>query len=204
MLSAMDDGVGEVLKALRRHGLEENTLVIFHSDNGAPNRAFFRDNGPLRGYKGQVYQGGIRIPFMMQWKGRIKEGLLYEEPVLSLDLLPTAVSLGGGKVEAEWGIDGVDLMPFLSGENAGAPHEALFWRFREHWAIRKGEWTLVRQQVNGPAELYNLTEDVGESRDLAREDSTRAKQLEEIYSTWNREMVAPRWEIRDEGKRQNT
>src|ERR1035437_10517143 len=113
MLSAMDDNVGRVLAKLREHGLEENTLIFFLSDNGGPTLATTSRNDPLRGYKGQVLEGGIRIPYIIQWKGHLPAGKVCDQPVISLDIHPTAVAAAGGALSPDWKLDGVNLLPFL-------------------------------------------------------------------------------------------
>ncbi len=191
MLSAMDDAVGRVLAKLREHKLEENTLVFFISDNGGPTLATTSRNSPLRGYKGQVLEGGIRVPFLMQWKGRLPAGKVYREPVMALDILPTAVAAGGGGLSTGE-VDGVDLIPFLAEARSGSPHESLYWRFGPQTAIRQGEWKAVRLR-DGDWELYNLAEDAGEARDLASANPDRLKRLREEWEQWNRQLMPPRW-----------
>ena len=111
MESAMDDAVGKVLDTLRKNNLEENTLVIFISDNGGPTLSTTSKNDPLRGYKGQVYEGGVRIPYMVQWKGRLPAGKVDDRPVIQLDILPTALAAAGVEIKPEWKLDGVNLLP---------------------------------------------------------------------------------------------
>lgn len=197
MLSAMDDGVGDILETLRKYGIEENTLVIFHSDNGAPNRKFFKDNGPLRGYKGQVFEGGIRIPFMIQWKDHLKAGVVSDDLISSLDVLPTAVEAAGGKVLPEWQLDGKNLMPYLIDQDSSAPHDTLYWRMEGHWAIRKGDWKLVRQEEGKKPSLFNIAEDIGEENDLAAEMPDMVRQLQIAYDSWDAEMAEPLWESKE-------
>lgn len=151
MLAAMDDGVGVVMDALRKNSLEEKTLVVFFSDNGGPTRSNTSSNKPLRGYKGQVFEGGIRIPFMAAWKGHLPAGKVDDRPVIQLDIMPTAVALAGGTMPGDRPIDGVNLMPYLTGEKAGLPHEALFWRMGPQAAVRKGDWKLIRREA-GPGQ----------------------------------------------------
>ena len=126
MLANMDDSVGAVLKQLRKSGLEENTIVFFLSDNGGPTRELTSSNAPLRGEKSAMYEGGLRIPFMVQWKGVIPAGEVYDRPVSSLDIYATAAA--NAKAEAPNNIEGVDLVPYLTGKRSGNPHETLFWR----------------------------------------------------------------------------
>ncbi len=189
MQSAMDDGVGRVLKMLRDTRTEENTLVFFISDNGGPTPSTTSRNDPLRGYKGQVLEGGIRVPYMAQWKGHIPAGKVYREPVISLDILPTAVAAAGGRADAK--ADGVNLLPYLTGAAKGRPHERLYWRFGEQWAIREGDWKLLG--LGEQRELYNLAQDIGEKNNLAPGEKERADKLFAAYQEWNRQLVPPLW-----------
>ena len=147
MLSAMDDAIGAVLRKL-----EPNTLVIFISDNGGPVQELTSSNLPLRGQKGQMYDGGIRIPFMLQWKPRIKGGMTMDQPVISCDLLPTILAAAGVKPLPTAPLDGVNLLPMLRGETSRPPHETLFWRMGPSHALRKGKWKLVHQAARGGKE----------------------------------------------------
>jgi|SRR5262245_23495625 len=213
MMSAMDDAVGKVLKAVRDASQEENTLVFFLSDNGGPMTKMGRngsDNKPLKGQKGDTWEGGVRVPFLVQWKGKLPAGTEYASPVISLDILPTAIAAADGKVEPEWKIDGVDLVPYLAGRNKAAPHESLFWRFGPQWAVRKGDWKLVRgfdydanpvtpaqppvNEVKAtPPMLFNLTDDPGESKDLAAAHADKVKELQAAWDAWNKEQKDPLW-----------
>lgn len=192
MLSAMDDGVGSVLEALRKTGVEEQTLVIFFSDNGGPTLSTSSRNDPLSGYKTQVLEGGIRIPFIVQWKGRIPGGKVDDRPVISLDILPTAMAAAGGKIGGDAKLDGVNLLPYLSGEKAQAPHDRLFWRFGEQSAVRAGDWKLVKQPSASPR-LFNLASDVGEHQDLASTNPKKLEELQAAYGEWNAKNVEPLW-----------
>jgi len=224
MMFAMDEAVGRVRKKLADAGLEKNTLVTFISDNGGPTMPGVTVNGsrndPLRGSKRTTLEGGIRVPFVVAWPGRVKPGV-YEKPVIQLDLHVTALAAaevagfgvppsgGSGLVEpAKAGIpnlDGVDLLPFLSGEKSGAPHDALYWRFGEQMAIRVGDYKLVRydsnadtltgrgrQPVTAP-KLYNLAADIGETKDLAAEQPDKLKKLQSKWDAWNATLVPPLW-----------
>jgi len=193
MLSAMDDAVGAVIGKLRDLGLEENTLVFFISDNGGPTPSTTSSNLPLRGYKGETWDGGIRVPFMAQWKGRLPAGKVYDLPAIALDVLPTAVTAVGGAIEAGWNLDGVDLVPYLSGEKTEAPHEDLYWRFGEQWAIRRGDWKLVLARGLTTPALYNLTQDISETTDLAATEAARLAELQQAYDEWNAQLIPPRW-----------
>ena len=197
MLAAMDDGVGRILAKLRDAGLEDNTLIFFLSDNGGPTRELTSSNEPLRGGKGQTYEGGIRIPFMVQWKDRLRAGQVRDEPVISLDIFATAAAAAGAKTGRA--LDGVDLLPYLTGAKKTAPHETLFWRYGQNAALRRGNWKLVRQ---GPEfQLYDLSNDVGETLDLA---AKRPEVLRELTAAWNEmnaQMVPPLWSGRAAAKK---
>jgi len=194
MLSAMDDAVGRVMAKLRELRLEEKTLVIFLSDNGGPTQQTTSSNAPLRGFKGQALEGGIRIPYMMQWKGTLPAGKVDDRPVISLDLHPTIVAAAGGAIDPAWHLDGVDLVPYLTGTRPGTPHETLFWRmFANQRAVRHGNLKLV---WSGPAEqggLYDVVNDLGESRNLAKDRPEDAKKLQALYDAWNAGLAEPKW-----------
>ncbi len=193
MMAAMDDAVGKVLTKLRELKLEENTLVFFIADNGGPTPQTTSSNGPLNGFKGQTLEGGIRVPFMMQWKGKLPEGKVYEMPVIALDIHPTAVAAAGGKIPSEARLDGRNLIPYLLGESKGRPHDQLFWRFGEQTAIRSGDWKLVRTRGDRTPNLYHLAEDIGEQNDLAAKHPDKVKELQAAYDQWNAEIVEPKW-----------
>lgn len=192
MLSAMDDAIGEVLETLRRTRLEEKTLIFFISDNGGPTAQTTSRNGPLGGFKGQVLEGGIRVPFIMQWKGRLPAGQVYEQPVVSLDILPTALAAAGVKLPDRAATDGVNLTPFLVNGSTGPPHSALYWRFGPQAAVRKGDWKLVLMGER-PPRLYDLATDVGEKRDLAEDRPLKRMQLEAALEAWDSQLAEPRW-----------
>jgi arylsulfatase A-like enzyme len=196
MLAALDDAVGQALAKLRAEKLEERTLIFFLSDNGGPTAQTTSSNGPLRGVKGQVYEGGIRVPFLIQWKGRLPAGHTYQHPVIALDIHATAVAAAGGAPGKN--LDGVDLLPFL-GENRPPPHEALFWRFGPQAAARVGDWKLVMPPRAGP-QLFHLADDVGEAKDLAAAEPQRVQQLRAAYDAWNVQMAPPKWRRRESPK----
>ncbi len=192
MLTALDDAVGAVLGAVREAGLEERTLVFFVADNGGPTRQTSSRNDPLRAQKGQVYEGGTRVPFMAQWKGTLPAGKVYDRPVIALDIHPTALAAAGAPAGPEAKLDGVDLLPYLKGHGAEPPHDRLFWRFGDQWAIRMGDWKLVHPQ-GGTPELYNLAEDAGEKNSLIASKPEKAKELQAAYDAWNAQLAKPLW-----------
>jgi arylsulfatase A-like enzyme len=201
MLSAEDDGVGRVLAALHDHGLDENTLVIFFSDNGGPTRGNASRNAPFRGFKGQVWEGGIRIPFMVRWTGRIPAGQVLDRPVISLDIFPTALAAAGIEPRKGLALDGVNLLPWLTGARQDVPHDILYWRFKPAWAVREGDFKLVFAQGEDKPELYDVAKDPGEAKDLATEQPDVAKRLQAKFDAWNAQLMAPRWPGRQEGMR---
>lgn len=195
MLSALDDAVGRVLATVRRLGQEENTLVFFIADNGGPTPKTSSQNGPLRGFKATTFEGGPRVPFLVQWKGRIPGGKTYELPVMNLDVVPTVMAAAGSPLTAADGIDGVDLVPYLTGAAAGRPHETMCWRFVRQWAVRSGDWKLVvADGGSGRPELYDLASDVGERNDLAASHPDRVAELTALYEAWSAKQAPARTE----------
>ncbi len=194
MLAALDDGVGAVLDKLEEVGVSENTLVFFLTDNGGPTPKTTANNGPLRGTKGTVWEGGIRVPFIVRWPARLPAGKTCSEPVISLDIFPTCLAAAGVPLPRGRTYDGKNLIPTLAGRSSGPLHEALFWAFRwspngGFWAIRRGEWKLVHDA--GTLHLFNLAEDIGEQRDLAQDKPQLVKELSEQYYEWRKQMADP-------------
>jgi arylsulfatase A-like enzyme len=196
MMSAMDDAIGAVMAKLRTAGLEENTLVFFFSDNGGPTMQGTTINGsrndPLRGSKRQTLEGGIRVPWIAQWKGHIPAGKTYDHPVIQLDILPTALTAAGIEVSKDWKLDGVDLMPFFEGKDTKPPHDTLYWRFGPQMAIRRGDFKLVQYDNTG-RKLYNLAADIGEKDDFTAKEPEKAKELLAAWNKWDAELVKPLW-----------
>ena len=190
-VSLMDDAIGETRAALRESGQEERTLVIFFSDNGGPAATINgADNTPLRGTKGSPYEGGIRVPFLMAWPGRLAAGTTDDRPVSAIDVFATTLGVAGVSMPTDRKYDSVDLLPFLTGAKTGAPHERLFWRNGGQFAIREGDWKLVR--VDGkPDELYHLAQDIGETKNLARAQPAVAARLAAALNVWNKELIDP-------------
>jgi arylsulfatase A-like enzyme len=206
MHTALDDNIGKVLAALKKHGLENDTLVVFLSDNGGPTPFNASRNDPLRGFKAQTWEGGVRVPFIVQWKGTLPAGKVYAQPAMQIDILPTALAAMGVQAKPEWKLDGVNLLPYLTGTNSGRPHDALYWRFGEQMAIRQGDWKLVKAPEAGVAiiersspgsaagaHLYNLATDIGEQNNLAAKEPERVRQLATAWEKWNAQLEEPRW-----------
>ena len=191
-MSAMDDAVGRVMGTVRGMGQEEQTMVVFLSDNGGPTRSTTSSNLPLNGFKATTWEGGVRVPFCIQWKGTLPAGTTFERPVIQLDILTTALAAAGAKIDPAWKLDGVDLKPYLTGERSDAPHETLYWRFGKQWAIRHGDWKLlVANGGSGRPELYDLANDIGEKTDLASRNPDKVKELQTLYARWNAEQAEP-------------
>jgi arylsulfatase A-like enzyme len=193
MISAMDDQIGAVLAKLHSMKQEENTLVFFFSDNGGPTAGAVH-NGPLRGGKWSLWEGGIRVPFAVQWKGHIAPGRVLDTPVIELDVLPTALAAAGVTVDPAWKLDGMNLLPLLQSKTDRLSRDALYWRFGVQFAVRQGDWKLVKPSLNNAPHLVNLATDLGEQRDLAAQHPDKVEQLTALWEAWNAQNTPPRWE----------
>ncbi len=197
LVKSLDDNCGKVLDRLKDEGLADNTLVVFSNDNGGQTQtgAF---NTPLRGGKGDVSEGGIRVPMAMRWPGVIPAGGQIDTPVIALDWLPTFITAGGGRLAPEWKLDGLDLLPLLKNPAATLPPRPLFWRTggsRGPVAVRDGDWKLVllRGKENPSPQLYNLKDDISESHDLAAKHPDQTQRLLKLLATWESELIEPLW-----------
>jgi len=211
MTSALDDAVGTVLNKLKASGLEQNTLVFFFDDNGGPTDVNGSLNTPFRGVKGETREGGIRTPFFVRWPAKLPAGKTFDQPVIQLDIHPTALAAAGVSFSADAKpLDGVNLLPFLTGEKAGAPHDVLYWRFsfppaqpdRHKWAIRQGDWKLFtdfdanrkkRSEAteNEGLKLVNLATDIREEHDLTATHPDKAEELKALWDQWNAQLAKP-------------
>lgn len=200
-ISLLDDAIGAVTKALASSGQTQDTLIFFFSDNGGTPPALGADNTPLRGNKGMVYDGGIRVPFVVSWPAQLKAGSSYDRPVSSLDVAATALALAGAPLPSERKLDGVNLIPFLKGEASGLPHANLFWRTGggQSYAVRAGDWKLVRNGKQ-PDELYDLSKDIAEAKDLATSRPEVVARLAADLAAWDKELVAPLFQSPKGGK----
>jgi arylsulfatase A-like enzyme len=190
-LAQMDDVIGRIMARLGEHRLEENTLIFFFSDNGGSGGS--TNNGILRGNKWTLWEGGIRVPMLAQWKGHIPAGRVLDAPVMQIDVLPTALAAAGAAMPAEWQIDGASLLPYLADSAATAPHDALYWRFGVQYAIRQGSWKLVKPHLNSLPRLFNLADDPGEQTDLAADQPARVEAMQAMWDAWNAKNEPPRW-----------
>jgi len=190
MLKHLDDGVGNVIAALKKEGVWDNTLLFFLTDNGG-SKAMHAVNTPLRAWKQWNYEGGIRTPFVVSWPERFSGGREIHTPVISLDILPTVLDAAGIKASRDYDFDGKSILPVLTGKK-DVLHENLFWseggRTGE-WAVRSGDWKLVVHKAK--VELFDLKNDVSESTDLSAQHPDIVKKLSALYDTWLDEMAEP-------------
>ncbi len=194
MVSAVDDGVGQLLDALEKMDIEKKTMVFFLSDNGGPEKKNGSDNGPLREGKGSLFEGGVRVPFAVQWPGQIPPGQVYDKAVISLDIFATAVSEANAPIRASHPHDGVNLIPYLNGSNKGNPHDYLFWRkFDQNWYIVQ-EGSSDLKVMTGPKEehrVFDLRTDMGEENDLAKRKKKVIKKADKQRADWLMGMKKP-------------
>ena len=192
MVSAVDDGVGRILDQLESSSIAKNTIIFFLSDNGGPEPKNGSNNGPLREGKSSIYEGGNRVPFAMQWTGEISP-MVYDNPVSSLDILPTIAELTNASITEDKRFDGVNIIPYLKGEKQGRPHPILYIRkFDEDlYSIRDGNMKLVTKNKNSVKELYNLGKDIGEKNDLAKILPEEVYRLDSLLQHWNSQLIDP-------------
>ena len=190
MLKHLDDGVGNVIAALKKEGVWDNTLLFFLTDNGG-SKAMHAVNTPLRAWKQWNYEGGIRTPFVVSWPERFSGGREIHTPVISLDILPTVLDAVGIKASRDYAFDGKSILPVLTGKK-DVLHENLFWSEggkTGEWAVRSGDWKLVVHKAK--VELFDLKNDVSESTDLSAQHPDIVKKLSALYDTWLDEMAEP-------------
>jgi arylsulfatase B len=191
MLAQLDDGIGRVLAEIRARGLEARTLVIFLSDNGGPTKELTSSNRPLRGGKGELYEGGVRIPMIVRWPGHIPAGQVEARMAGSLDLVATALTAAGAEAKAK--LDGVDLVPALTGPREVPIRPEHFWRVGKQAAMRAGDWKLIRPRGGAPWQLYDLAKDLGETDDRAAALPDKVRELEARWNQWSAGQIAPAW-----------
>ena len=201
MIAAMDEGVGRIKATLKQHNIDDNTLIIFLSDNGAPYKMAKEDlplsfrggawngslNAPWVGEKGMISEAGIRVPFIMNWPKGLPKGKVYHRPISSLDIAATSLAIAGQLLPDE--LDGVNLIPFLNGENTADPHEALYWRFWKQSAVRIGDWKFLR--LSNTEFLFNVHNDEHENVNLIKQFPEKAQALKAKLSQWSSELKYP-------------
>lgn len=191
MVSAVDDGVGRLLDKLEILNLDKNTIVYFLSDNGGPEKDNSSNNGELREGKSSIYEGGYRVPFAMQWKGTIQPQV-FENSVSSLDIFATIASLSKAQISTDKPLDGVNLIPFLTGKKKSLPHETIFLRKFDDkkYSVRHKDLKLVIKKDSTP-ELYNLKNDIGEQNDIAQQHPEEVKKLDKLRLEWDAQLIEP-------------
>ncbi|WP_343329617.1 sulfatase-like hydrolase/transferase [Polaribacter staleyi] len=194
MTLALDKACGQILKKLKDEGLEKNTMIIFSNDNGGPDGTH-TCNFPLSGCKSNNLEGGIRVPFVLKYPSVIKPGSEYSKPISMLDMLPTFVNVAGGNASKIKDIDGVDLLPYVTGKNNADPHKMLYWKKENRGIIRKGDWKLLRFP-DRPAELYNISKDISENNNLAYKYPEKVKELFTDLFEWEGELERPLWQLK--------
>jgi len=209
MIQCADDGIGRVMAKVREIGEAENTLVFFLTDNGGTRGMPGPNNSPLRGWKRTMWEGGLRIPFIVRWPGKLPAGTVHRQPVLSLDIYPTVLAAAGVEPPEGHHLDGENMLPALRGERDGPLHEAIAWGGAHHtpesnphyhekaghaeapyaWAVRRGPWRMI-DPGDGPR-LYHLGRDIGEENDVIAEHPEVAEQMKRAYLDWSSEMDEP-------------
>ena len=191
MVTALDEGVGKVLQTLEKNGLTQNTLVVFMSDNGGPTDHNASSNKPLKGKKGTLWEGGVRVPFMMQWPAKIPARQELDEPVVSLDLLPTFGSAAG--IRHPLKTDGINLMPLFSGAGKGTAARDFYWRRgdKRSCALRAGRFKWVESRGTSEQWLFDLEADMGEKNNLLGQFPEVAEKMEKKYSQWEASIPDP-------------
>jgi arylsulfatase A-like enzyme len=197
MTEALDRSTGRILDYLEESGQAENTIVFFINDNGGTSN---RPNDPYRGGKSSHFEGGVRVPFAVQWPGTLPEGDQYDQPVSALDVLPTALAAAGNpEAAASDHYDGVDILPYLRGEAAGRPHERLHWHHQlsSPSTIRKGDWKLIYDELAGEAtHLFDLSADPQEEENRVEERPEKVQELRSDLKEWRLDNVAPKWLVK--------
>ncbi|RMG20601.1 MAG: sulfatase [Bacteroidetes bacterium] len=192
MTLALDRACGQILDKLTELGLEENTLIVFTNDNGGPTDKNASSNYPLSGTKSNHLEGGIRVPFLMAWPGKLPANSVYHHPIITLDLLPTFFEAAGGSADSLLQLDGVNLLPYVQGKKQERPHQRLYWKKDVRAVVRAGDWKLLRYS-DRPAELYNLEEDPRELNNLAAVYPERVRKMFKMIYQWESTLERPRW-----------
>lgn len=197
MIGRLDDGVGQIVATLKQERIFDNTLLVYLTDNGG-SAAMHADNSPLRGFKQQDYEGGIRVPWIVSWPARLEGGRKCDVPICSIDLLPTVLAAAGVACPTDRLLDGKNILPALQGQ-VDSLHDHLFWSSGGQsgkWAVRSGNWKLVGQK--DLVELFDLAADAGETTDLSNDLPDKVAELSGLYNVWLEQMADP---ISGAGKR---
>lgn len=190
MVYRLDINIGRIINEVKEQGLDQRTMIVFLSDNGGPVHVNSSLNAPYRGQKGILLEGGIHVPFVISWPGHLREGSLFDEPVSSLDLAPTFLSIAEAEVEADRGFSGVNLIPFLTTGKEGLKNRQMKWRFTISAAIREGDWKLIRLPDRFP-QLYDLSTDITEENDRAMHHLDKTRDLLKKLGNWDVHLPHP-------------
>jgi len=191
MVSSMDDGIGLILDKLEEKKITDNTIVIFFSDNGGVEWYNFSDNGVLRGIKGDFFEGGIRVPFTMQWPKKIKPGITYDKPIIALDVFATVASAASAEKYIKNDIDGVDLLPYLTGDKFGLPHEYLYWQNpdKDIDVVRDERYKYLR--IKNDEYIFDLKNDISEETNIINSSKPIYDRLKSQFKEWEKGMIDP-------------
>ena len=191
MVSSMDDGIGLILDKLEEKKITDNTIVIFFSDNGGVEWYNFSDNGVLRGIKGDFFEGGIRVPFTMQWPKKIKPGITYDKPIIALDVFATVASAASAEKYIKNDIDGVDLLPYLTGDKFGLPHEYLYWQNpdKDIDVVRDERYKYLR--IKNDEYIFDLKNDISEETNIINSSKPIYNRLKSQFKEWEKGMIDP-------------
>ena len=191
MVSSMDDGIGLILDKLEEKKITDNTIVIFFSDNGGVEWYNFSDNGVLRGIKGDFFEGGIRVPFTMQWPKKIKPGITYDKPIIALDVFATVASAASAEKYIKNDIDGVDLLPYLTGDKFGLPHEYLYWQNpdKDIDVVRDERYKYLR--IKNDEYIFDLKNDISEETNIINSSKPIYDRLKSQFKEWEKGMINP-------------
>ena len=190
MVHRLDVNVGRIMKAVKKQKLSKKTLIVFISDNGGPVGSNASLNAPYNGQKGILLEGGIHVPFIMNWKKTLPKGAVYKNPVTSLDFAATFIELAGGEIKEEYQLDGTNLVSYVLNKKDGVPHEDLKWKFTISAAIRDGEWKLIRLPDRLPM-LFHLPTDVSEQNNVALKNIEKTEELLKKLGDWDIDLPHP-------------
>ncbi|WP_432798634.1 sulfatase [Poriferisphaera sp. WC338] len=196
MVYSMDRAIGNVLQSLNKNNLTQNTMIIFLSDHGGATPMNTASNDPFRGNKSTLFEGGIRVPFIISYPGKLPVDVTYDHPISSLDIFPTALAAAGTPQSAinQQSFHGQNLLPYLIQQNKSQPHPTLYWRTGRSFAIRHGDWKLIKVKRSRTIALYNLTNDPSEQNNLSDKYPDKVRELQVMHDDWADTLIDPLWE----------
>jgi arylsulfatase A-like enzyme len=193
MIKNLDDAVGEILKTIKDQGLDDNTIILFASDNGGATYTEAADNSPLKAGKFSNFEGGLRIPMAIKWNGKINKSTVYNNPVSLMDFFGTISEVSEIKLPSDREFDGINLMPYITGQKKDLPHKALYWKAAYNRAVLKDGWKLIMDVKNNREYLYNIIEDISEKKNLAVLMPEKVKELEKEFMNWDKQNKPGMW-----------